>query len=387
MFARCFASMMVLCFPCLAAAACPRPFSEAQLHTFAQSGQEVAGYVMLRWFKCGWDATVPVIAPAAQITREAADAKADPDDQSNPLQGDELVEMLSMTVFANPNDAPRVFAMGEDEPDEDDPPALAELMRLRVSSAEIVHNMENGVTPAIAWLRHNYLLPAELDLRLELALIAHKVRSGDLASARAQLALAAPRAAQALVLESDGIPEWASMQAVLAEPVVQSATATGPGIMIDRATEKRSYRETQCGFIGKYERLDFTDLRAYVLRAAPIDLAIGELLGQWREPVGADGGEHLGLLVELLKKRYAQHELEQAFSDAIATLRNDDQVAGMNLFSHFVVLPSSVREDDATAPGGVRERRLEEYELADIVRGTALYRALLSTPIGIPPAT
>ncbi len=386
MFARCFASIMVLCFPCLASAACPRPFSEAQLRTFAQSGQDVTGYVMLRWFKCGWDATVPVIAPAAQITREAADAKADPDDQSDPLEGDELVEMFSMTVVANPKDAPRVFAMGEEEPNEDDLPALAELMRLSVSSAEIVHNMENGVTPAIAWLRQNYLLPAELDLRLELALIAQKVRSGDLAAARAQLAAAEPRAAQALVLESDGGADWASMQAILAEPVAQSAAATGPGIMIDRATPKQRFSRAQCGYIGKYGQLDFTYLRAYVLRAAPIDVAIGELLGQWREPVGADGGEHLGLLVELLKKRYGRRELEQVLSDGIATLRNDDLVAGMNLFGHFVVLPSTVREDDATAPDGVRERRLEEHELAEIVRGTALYRALLSTPIGIQPA-
>lgn len=60
-------------------------------------------------------------------------------------------------------------------------------------------------------------------------------------------------------------------------------------------------------------------------------------------------------------------------------MRNDDHVAGMNLFGHFVALPSTVREDDATAPGGVRERRLEERELAEIVRGTLLYRTLSPT--------
>lgn len=371
--------LVVLSLPGLAiAAACPPPLPHAQLRSYAND-DAVSGYVTVRWLKCGWPAAVPVLKPVARLTLENARAAADRDDPNDLLESDELFETLSMIVISNPGAVAGMLTEHDEEPAENDPPGLAELLRLRVTPAQIAKNFEQGVEPAIAWLREQYVLPRHIDGRFELALIAIDVRRGDIDGARARVAAAAPRYAESDVIdaESDSDEDWKAMRAALAEPVAQSSAASGPGIRIDRSTVKDEPRLLKCGTGALMEHLYGVGyLREHVLRAAPIDTAIGELLGQWREPVGAGGGAHFDLLVELLKKRYGGGELEQGLGDAIATLRNDEHVAGMNLFGQFVALPSHVLEDDATTPGGVRERRLEQHELAELVRDTRLYRLL-----------
>lgn len=383
MSARWLASVVLSFSALTAAAACPPPLTDPQLRAYAEEG-EVSGYVLLRWLKCGWPAAVPVLQPVARLTREKASADADPEDARDLLESDDLFEDFSMMAVANPTAVARMFAEESDEPDEDDPAALADLMRLPVDSARMGKHFEQGIAPAIAWLREHYALPSDVDGRFELALIAQRVRRGDIDGARTHLAAAGPRYAvpdAAMETDSDSAELWAEMRAVLAEPVAQSSAASGPGIRIDRSTPKEVSRVRKCGTAALMDSLFGLDhLREYVLRAAPVDIAIGELLGQWREPVGAGGGRHFDLLVELLRKRYGPTELEQGLGDAVATLRNDDRVVGMNLFGQFVALPSSVLEDDAAAPEGVRERRLANHELAEIVRGTALYRMLPLKP-------
>lgn len=384
MIVRVLATAALLCAASIAAAACPRPLTDAQLRTHAENG-EIAGYVMRRWFTCGWPAVAPALGSAAEITREKALADAGPDDPDAVLEYDELLEALSLAVVMTPRGVIELAAENDDEPAEDDLPALAELLRMSVSPEQAAKNFEQGLAPAIAWMRKHYVLPETLDRRFELALIAQNIRSGDIGGARARFALAVARPVSSgtpIHGIADADEHWKTMQTILAEPVALSTVATGPGIRLDRSTSKQAPAREMCGTGALMERtFGLEYLRGYVLRAAPIDVAIDELLGQWREPVNAGGGEHLDLLVELLKKRYSKAELDQGFGDAIALLRNDDQVAGMNLFGRFIALPGSVLEDDATAPDGVRERRLENRELAEIVQRTALYRALVSKPV------
>jgi hypothetical protein len=383
MSARLLAFFLLSSASCIAAATCPPPLTNAQLRAYAEEG-EVSGYVVLRWLKCGWPATVPVLEPVARLTREKAREEADPEDPDSLLESDELLEGLSMMAMANPDGVVKLFAEGDEEPDEDDVPAFAELLRLQVPPAQIASHFEQGVLPAIAWLREHYAVPSGMDGGFELARIAAKVRRGDIDGARAHLADAEPRYSVPDAVagtHADLTESWQEMRVALAEPVAQSLAASGPGIRIDRSTPKQAVHPRKCGtgaLMAQTFGLDY--LRGHVLRAAPIDIAIGELLSQWREPISGGGGEHFDLLVELLRKRYGRAELQQGFGDAIAMLRNDENVVGMNLFGHFIVLPGSVLEDDAAAPDGVRERRLENHELAEIVRGTQLFRAVALPP-------
>jgi hypothetical protein len=377
-------AFVVLSFPGLASAvACPPLPTDSQLRAYAEE-DDVAGYVALRWLKCGWPATVPALKPVARLTLEKAREEADPAEPNDLLESDELFEGLTTMAVANPVSVVQMFAETDEEPNEDDAPALAELLRLRVNPAQLTDNFEQGVEPAIAWLREHYRLPPDLDGRFELALIASRVRRDDIDGARAHLARAEPLYSvpdAAMGMRFDAAESWKEMRAALAEPVALSLAASGPEFRIDRSTQKKAYVKTRCGtgaLMAQMFGLDY--LREHVLRAAPIDVAISELLSQWREPVKGGSGEHFDLLVELLRKRYSGTELQQGLGDAIATMRNDEHVVGMNLFGQFIALPGSVLEDDATASGGVRERRLENHELAEIVRGTALFRTLAQAP-------
>ncbi|HSX62220.1 MAG TPA: hypothetical protein VLF18_18710 [Tahibacter sp.] len=337
---------------------------------------DIADYVAMRWITCGWAATVPALDTVAQITRADAVEETDSGDARELLEADALVEALAMTISANPAALTAGFVEEyADDPDADEPSVLAKLMRVRVSVAQMERHLRQGRESAAAWLRARYVLTSEIDGQIEIAFIAERARGGDIDGARMRLAAAEPRFVLPGLSDERSADRWKALRETLDEPVATSSAATGPGIVIDRSTVGPIRRI--CGTsLWNAQLFGFDDVRERVLRAAPIDTALAELLQDWHEPTGRGGGDHPDLLVELLRKRHGAVGTTQGIDDAIASIRNDEHVAGMNLFGQFVALPSHVREDDPSTTSGVRERRLEIAELAAIVRDTRLFRTL-----------
>lgn len=378
----------LLLFAVGAAMACPPAPSAAQLQ-LADPVVDGAPYLLMRWLKCG-PADAAALWPAWRdaLRRRQAEERADDPAYQEPDQASYLLLMalsLSPEALAKSMAESTAEAKAEqadaDEPDAADEenetvPGLRALSAWPVPVATMKRHYEQGLEPAAALLLQESASPA-IAATLELARVSQRIRAGDIDAARALFARmqATPPAEDPGNLfggMSDTLTE------VLAEPEQRSLVASGPGLVLDRSTVRP--RKFMCGFAGLAELFGKDDLRAQVLRAADLDAAIADQLEEhWRSSVmvrpGGDGMRNVALLAELLRKRYGAAELRQGWDDAIATIRNDEQVAGTQLLGHFLVLPSDVIEDDKTTPGGTHKRKLSTDELAELVRASPLYRA------------
>lgn len=371
-----------------AAMACPPAPSAAQLQS-VNAAEDGAPYLLMRWLKCG-PADAAVLWPTWRdaLRRQQAEERADDTAYHEPDQASYLLLMaLSMNPEALAKSVAESTAEAKaEQADADEPdaaeeenetvPGLRALSAWPVPVATMKRHFEQGLEPAAALLLQESASPA-IAATLELARVSQRIRAGDIDAARALLARvqATPPADDPGNLfgeMSDTLTE------VLAEPEQRSLAVSGPGLVLDRSTVQP--RKFMCGFAVLAELFGKDDLRAQVLRAADLDAAIADQLEEhWRSSVmvrpGSDGMRNVALLAELLRKRYGAAELRLGWDDAVATIRNDEQVAGTQLLGHFLVLPSDVIEDDASAPGGTRQRKLSTEELAELVRASPLYRA------------
>lgn len=371
-----------------AAMACPPAPSAAQLQS-VDAAEDGAPYLLMRWLKCG-PADAAALWPAWRdaLRRQQAEEHADDPDYREPDQASYLLLMaLSMSPDALAKSMAESTAEATaEQADADEPDATEEenetvpgeraLSAWQVPVATMKRHFEQGLEPAAALLLQESTSPA-IAATLELARVRQLIRAGDIDAARASFARvqATPPAddpGNMFGELSDTLTE------VLAEPEQRSLAASGPGLVLDRSTARP--RKFMCGFIGLAKLFGKDDLRAQVLRAADPDAAIADQLEEhWRSSVlvgpGSDGMRDVALLAELLRKRYGAAELRQGWGDAVAMIRNDEQVAGTQLLGYFLVLPSDVIEDDAAAPGGTRQRKLTTEELAELVRASPLYRA------------
>lgn len=366
--------------------ACPPAPSAAQLQS-ADGVEDGAYYLLMRWLKCG-PADAAALWPAWRdaLRRQEAEERTeilthDASDQAPyllllalSLDPDALAKsMAESTAEAEAEQA------GTDEPDlagDEGVPGQRALSAWPVPVATMKRHFEQGLEPAAALLRQDSASPA-IAATVELVRVRQMIRNGRIHDARALLARvqAAPPAddPEKVFGETSNL-----LTEVLAEPEQRSLVAGGPGLVLDRSTSRQ--RKFRCGFDGFAHLFGKDRLRAQVLRAADPDAAIADQLEEhWRDGVfgrpRSDGMESVALLAELLRKRYGAAELRQGWDDAVAMIRNDEQVAGTQLLGHFLILPSDVIEDDATAPGGTRQRKLSIEELAGLVRASPLYRA------------
>jgi len=358
------------------AMACPPALSSAQLQAM-ESTEDASTYVLLRWLKCGptdaavlWPALRDVVRQR-QIEEEAIDAGPTVDAETDvEAEPDPAALMLLFSLSMNPDALVR--SVGDDDHAEGEP-ALDALMRWPVPAETMKRHFEQGIAPALALLRQEPMTPA-LEWQIEFVLVAQEVRQGRIAEARAHVArlVASPLPAGV----EDSVGDWTKeMVELLAEPAQRSTAAGAPGWVLDRSTATRS--RFRCGTADVMRELGPAYLREIVLRAAEPDAAIADQLEKtWRANVhGSIRKTDVALLAELLRKRYGAAELRQGWDDAVAMIRNDEQVAGTQLLGYFLVLPSDVIEDDAAAPGGTHQRKLSTEELAELVRASPLYRA------------
>ncbi|HWU53674.1 MAG TPA: hypothetical protein VN153_12770 [Tahibacter sp.] len=359
------------------ATACPPALSSAQLQAI-ESTEDASTYVLLRWLKCGpADAAVlwPTLRDAVrrkQAEEEAIDAGPNADAEADVVveaEPDPAALMLLFALSMNPDALVRSL----DDGHSGDEPVLDALMRWPVPAETMKRHFEQGIAPALALLRQEPMTPA-LEWQAEFVRVAQEVRQGRITEARAHVArlVAAPPPAGV----EDSVGDWTKeMVELLAEPAQRSTAAGAPGWVLDRSTATGSRR--RCGTAEVMHELGPAYLRGIVLRAAEPDAAIADQLEKsWRTNLRGDIRKaDLALLAELLRKRYGAAELRQGWDDAVAMIRNDEQVAGTQLLGHFLVLPSDVIEDDKSAPGGTRQRKLSTAELAELVRASPLYRA------------
>ncbi|TDR41265.1 hypothetical protein DFR29_111179 [Tahibacter aquaticus] len=352
--------------------ACPPLLSRQALQQLDPQ-EELGQYVMLRWLTCGAETTLPALPVLRAGLRLQALQRDGDGDEPAAAPDDEFAEMVVASLSVNPHAVIAGFFEEREDIDEDTPAYLRSLMAWQVSAQQKLRHFEQGVAPVIAFLRQQPLSPS-IEQQLELILIAQEIRQGKIEQARTHLARVASAAALPQA-DTESAERLAQMKAVLAPVREHSLAADTQRWVIDKSTGRRL--RMRCGTGAWMEAMYGLDyLRAEVLRRADADAdaAIAELLqDDWREQIGGHGSRS-GFLAELLRKRHPPAALKLAWDDALASIRNDDDKAGLSLFGNYLALPSAVLEGDVTAAGGARERPLTVDELAELVRQSALYR-------------
>ena len=375
-----------------ATAACPAPLPEAQLRRL-DTDDELTQYVTLRWLLCGPESALPILPVLRDAYRAQAieEAEADPDTAQTAAQMPGRDEAFTQLVIAGVSMNPQQLVDGliESRADFDAEPAqaqqqLAGYWRLRVDRAQMLRNYEQGLRPAIEFLRRAPLSPAE-DHLLELALVGQEIRQGRIEDARAHLAritATAPKPAAddeeaGARREIDGMlrDRLQALTEALAPVQAISPAPESRGWVLDKSTGR--FLRGRCGFSAMFEAMfGAGELRAEVLRRADPAAAIAELLHrEWRGLI--DGDRSSALLLEFLRKRHStDEELQTALDDAAASVHNENGTAGLLLFGQMLPLPSAVIEGNATVPDGTKERPLETAELVALVQASDLYREL-----------
>lgn len=382
-------------------AACPAPLPDAELRRL-DSDDELIQYATLRWLLCGPESALPALPVLRDVYRALAieAAEAEPDAAQTAAQAPEpdaaFTRLVIVGLSMNPQKLVDGLIESRDDADDQDTGAqqkLAGYWRLRMDRQQMLRNYEQGVHPAIDFLRALPLSPAE-DQLLELALVGQEIRQGRIEDARAHLArvtAAAPKAAA----DDEQMPARTEIDGMLRDRLQALTEALAPlqqispvpdsqGWVLDKSSGR--FLRGRCGFSALFEAMfGAGELRAEVLRRADPNAAIAELLHkEWRGLV--DGGRSSGLLLELLRKRHSSTQLQTALDDAVASVRNENGTAGLLLLGQALPLPSTVIEGDATVPNGTKERPLEMPELVALVQATDLYRQLGGSQAGTASA-
>lgn len=360
--------------------ACPPPLSRQELQQL-DAQEDLSRYILLRWLVCGPETALPALPLLRDALRDQArqddggnDSAEAPDGKAEPV--DEFVQAVLFALSINPQVLASDDFLDRKDAAEGAAGHLAALLAWPAGTQQMTRHFEQGLAPAIAFLRQEPLSPA-IEQQLELILVAQEIRQGRIEQARKHFARVSADAATAPQGDPDAAADAAErlkqMAAVLAPVHTPSLAAATQRWVVDNSTGYPLRRRCGTGaWFAAIFSLDY--LRDAILRRADPDAAIAEVLqGDWRSQIGGDGGR-TGFLVELLRKRYPPAALKLAWDDALASIHSEDDTAGLNLFGHYLALPSAVLEGDATLPGSARERAPSVAELAEMVRRSALYR-------------
>ncbi len=104
------------------------------------------------------------------------------------------------------------------------------------------------------------------------------------------------------------------------------------------------------------------------------DAAIAELFSTgWREQLLDPDADHGELLAVLLRRRYGDDGVRQAWGDAIARLRIGEATPSLLLFGHWLPLPSRCVKRTWPGPAACATRFTRE-DAVDFLHNSPLYR-------------
>lgn len=352
-----------------AQAACPPIPSAAQIAA-AQARSDDATewlqrYAFARTLKCGWDDALPAIERALEAT-QGSSAKR-------------FHEGAVLIALMHPQDVVESYFEESDEL-ADDRWLRPFLLRSGERDAAARH-FDQAIPKFVALLAGQAGGNRTFETYAQIALVAHEVRSGEIAAARFRLAGLAPSPA-ALSDEDDGDDDSAELisrlRAALApiSPVEPESTDW----VLDR-TGKTNQRF--CGLEQLGSGIDPSGLRADVLRAQGDDAgALAVLLrNEWRGPAPS-GVTHALRLLPLLKRSYPGNQLRQGWLDAEGSIRTEGEHPGFLLYGVELPLPRAVRENDPDDPAQTIERPLRRDEVIAYLRDWSFFEALF--PDGLP---
>lgn len=366
----------LLLFGAASVRACPPLATPSELQQLAATDAiAVRNYAVLRWLKCGWPMAEPVLRQARDAMIQQASAR-----DASSLRSLKSVEGMAVERFARDllrwldRDpaalATRHFIFA---PADTTPAVVAQVMRMPVEPDLLRRNFDDGFDRFLAFLRERPL-PGRSDVLVDIASIKHTVWRGDLDAARAHTDRLLADAMVSMFDQAgrtDRVMPLERMQQALAPPVAQSVVIADEDWVVDRSTPPVI---ATCAH-SSVTRFSVAAVRARVLRVADPDAAIAELFSTgWREQLLDPDADHGELLAVLLRRRYGDDGVRQAWGDAIARLRIGEATPSLLLFGHWLPLPSRVREADLASPGGVRERAFTREDAVDFLHDSPLYR-------------
>ncbi len=369
-------SRLLVCWFLLAAAsvraACPpipstAQIADAQAHS-DDSAEWLQRYAFARTLKCGWDDAVPVIERVLEAPQDS--------------QAKRFHEGAVLVALMHPQDMVDSYIEESDELD-DDPWLRPFLLRPDERDAA-VRRLDHAIPDFVALLASQAGGGRTFEAYAQIALVAHEVRSGEIAAARSRLERLASLPA-ALSRDEDDDDDSAELisrlRAALApmSPIEPESTDW----VLDR-TGKTNRRF--CGLEQLGSGIDPSGLRADVLRAQGDDPgALAVLLrNEWRGPA-TSGVSHAPRLLPLLKRSYPGNRLRQGWLDAEGSIRTGGERPGFLLYGVELPLPRAVRENDPDEPAQTIERPLRRDEAIAYLRDWRFFTALF--PDGLPPSS
>ena len=342
--------------------ACPPVPSGAAMKELKQSGSEdLSNYAFARLLKCGWQEAKPSFSLALDASR---------------AEDDEAGASLIFLLMMNPRSLVAEFSQEGFE----EQPLLAPLA-IGPDEAELaVQRFEDAVPAIAALMREKLTMEKDTDSALEFALASAELRLGRLDDARQRLDRLQRSVSDADKDTDEGDDmqgELAQMRTAMDETATETDSASDPAWIVDHTTS-RAQRLLHCGGVG-LPVMDRASIKSQAqLARKETDAAIGTLLqARWRDLV-TGRSDATPDIMHLLKLRYSKPAMQQAWTDAEASIRIEPNFAGLNLFGQFLPLPSAVREDDKTSPspGAYTERLLTQDEALALMRGTDLHKVI-----------
>lgn len=314
-------------------------------------------YALARTLKCGWDAALPAVERAVQVSQASVDGF-----------GDEA----AVLAFIHPGDMVLSYIEEMDELDDED----AWLRPLRLGPDEhaaAMNRAEEAIPLFIEFLTRNAVDNPKFHGQAQIALIAHEARVGEVAAARGRLERLAGDSGDSELAET-------------LDELRRALDSTPPGVptaadwVLDR-TDNRLRR--LCGFAQLASGIDPSGLRAGMFAAqGDHAAAIAVLLrNEWLGP-SRSGVTHLPRLLPLLRQRYTAQALRQGWLDAEGSIRIEGEQPGFLLYGVELPLPRAVRENDPADAARIVERPLRRDEAVAYLREWSLYAALF--PRGLP---
>jgi hypothetical protein len=345
--------------------ACPPLPASTAIEELKESGSEdLSEYAFARLLKCGWQDAKPMFGAALDIARDEADAG-----------GSSMIVLLVM----NPRGMVSAFA----EDTYEHQPLLAPLAIGSSETEAAVHRFEDAVPGMVALVREKLRLDQDAESMLELALASHEVRIGKVDDARRRLDRLQPTLSPS-GSEADSSDDTrnviAQMRVAMDDTTSSDADSPQTAWIVDRTTPT-GQRKFHCGGVGLSMLMDSANIKSQAQMARKeTDAAIGTLLqARWRQ-LASGKSESIPDIMHLLNQRYSKSEMQQAWADAEASIRIEENFAGLTLFGQFLPLPTAVRKDDTTSskPNAYKERPLTQDEALALVRGTDLREAIFA---------
>jgi hypothetical protein len=364
---------LLVCWFLLAAAsvqaACPpipstAQIADAQAHS-DDSVEWLQRYAFARTLKCGWDEALPAVKHALGAPQDGHAKQFH--------QGAVLIALM------HPQDVVESYVEESDELDSD--PWLRPFSLRPDERDAAVRRLEQAIPDFVALLAGQAGGDSTFGTYAQIALVAHEVRSGEIAAARSRLErLASLPAARSD--EDDDSAELISRLRVALAPMSPVEPESRDWVLDRTGKTNRRF----CGLEQLGSGIDPSGLRADVLRAQGDDAgALAVLLrNEWHGPAPS-GITHAPRLLPLLKRSHPGNRLRQGWLDAEGSIRSDGERPGFLLYGVELPLPRAVRENDPDDPARTIERPLRRNEAIAYLREWRFFTALF--PDGLPPSS